>query len=953
MAQSEDKPGFVEMLKGMAGEHGGEWPASKILTNLDSAVVMSKVVRSRNQPMFRPTDETAATSGFNAGVDQISKSTMGRIEDNENNFRLFPDIELACQIVISSIISPKDMGDSELIYRLRESTFPAELVTRMMSVIKTNMEGNYNLHRELPELLRNTLFRAGSTIKAVIPEAAVDQLINSGRKITMESIDGLGLFKRVDEKIKVVNIGLLGDSRENKNAQKSIFSLEAAMNTSASESYDASWNADMARGVSDEYFNIGVLAEAISNTVEVVDNYQYLKLPDVIKKANEQKIAELTKSRLAVNASVFATENYHHFMGSDTKRMSARQVEGAVYKSSKSGYTPFVKVPEKSGLLRKSVGRPLVLDLPSECAAPVYVPGKPAEHIGYFVLSDMDGNPLSSTSQGNDGQNGLMGAFQNAGSSNTMSSMLTDKARKNLATDGTVPQIERVTEIYADLIERDVIERLMKGGYGRKLEVGRNNEIYRIMLARTLQSQMTRLIYIPACYVTYFAFNYHRNGVGRSYLDDLTNITSMRALVLFSKVMAKVKSCIEVTNVDLAIDPRDPDPIKTIEKAKHLVAQTRQQFFPHGLNRMVDLTNWIQQAGIQMTFSGHPRLPTTKFTFETKNTQHPEPDDSLDEMFRHQTYMHFGLSPETVDSATKTDFATTIEQQSILFSRRIKMLSDTLSVKMSDWTKKVVGNDETIIKQLMDELDEFLGVITESMTDEEKKMATSDPEGFKSYLIESFLELLEVDLPKPESTKATNMKVAIQAHADMIDEGLNYVITEDVLPEGFVGDASKYISALKASWKAVLMRAWMAENNYAPELFRITEVDEEGNGGYNLLESMKTYNVAVMTNIIDFLEKLKPSIIAANNDIARIENQTGNEGGGVSDTGGGSSDNSSDFGGGEGGGFGDGGDDEFANITGGDNAFDNPGAGGDGAAGGGAPDDPESVTGGDNAFNAA
>jgi hypothetical protein len=175
-----------------------------------------------------------------------------------------------------------------------------------------------------------------------------------------------------------------------------------------------------------------------------------------------------------------------------------------------------------------------------------------------------------------DNATGMAGMMSSDKSNSSLGSLLTEKARKNLATQNDQPTIENATEIYADIIEKDFLQRLANGKYGRELRIGRNMDIMRIMLIRALKAQFTRLVYVPAEYVTYFAFKYHDNGVGKSYLDDLANITSLRALVLFSKTMARVKSSIETTHVNVKLDPRDHDPAGTLEKAKHLIAKTRQ-----------------------------------------------------------------------------------------------------------------------------------------------------------------------------------------------------------------------------------------------------------------------------------------------------------------------------------------------------------------------------------------
>ena len=182
---------FVTEVKNIVSQSGNSHPASSIVKNIDVAAMISKLVKSRDRGLFKPSEPESSSGLMNSGVELISKTIMGRVEDNENIFKLFPDIELAAQIVISSILSPKDMVNSELIYRTKSSNLPPQLVAKMVDVVKESLEIEYSLKDELNEILRRSLFQTGSFIKAVLPEAAVDQVINQHYIRLMQGSDRL------------------------------------------------------------------------------------------------------------------------------------------------------------------------------------------------------------------------------------------------------------------------------------------------------------------------------------------------------------------------------------------------------------------------------------------------------------------------------------------------------------------------------------------------------------------------------------------------------------------------------------------------------------------------------------------------------------------------------------------------------------------------------------------
>ena len=904
-----EQNGFVSEVRKIVQQMGGKKPAGSILTDPELASVIAKLQRPRDRVDTAISNPDGASGMTVAGAQEISRSIMARMEDNQNTMQLFPDIELAEQIVISSILAPKDMGSSELIYKLTDNRFPAVLTNELLGVLKEHISKNYKLREQCSDILSDAMFKKGSHVKAILPESAVDELINSNSVVATENIFPSDIFAdRTGSSLTSMN--LLGspvpkDTTERRNPK---YVLESIVNAGA--------------GVSPSIYNEDEsVRKALEGLVEVTDNYNLLKFQKLVDAISVSSVRKAVGTRLDKASMTFATESYKFFEGKKAEgKMTEEQMKQLLYRNSVSQYKPFLTIPSKDNLRRKSVGRPMVIDIPSEAAVPIHVPGSPEKHIGYMVPVDADGNFITLGSAF-DNAAGMAGMMSSDKSNSSLGSLLTEKARKNLAAQNEQPTIENATEIYADIIEKDFLQRLANGKYGRELRIGRNMDIMRIMLIRALKAQFTRLVYVPAEYVTYFAFKYHDNGVGKSYLDDLANITSLRALVLFSKTMARVKSSIETTHVNVKLDPRDHDPAGTLEKAKHLIAKTRQQFFPHGLNRVVDLTDWISRAGIQITFEGHPKMPTTSFDFETKNMQHPPPDDGLEEDFRYQTYMHFGLSPDAVDTAAKSDFATVIEKSSIMFSKRVTVWSDAFSEDLTDYARKILNNDNELIDALLEVLKNHKSEIDSMMTDEEKEFYTTHPKEFSEFLIYQFSSSLKVDLPKPEFTSLQNMNTSFTDRANAYKAAIEYVIDESVLPSDLGGEASNYVATLQKVWLAGLMRKWMAENNYVPEVMEISQLSEEGKPAIDLLELTESHSKNLMLAVATLLNKVKSARVATDADLAKI-NAGDSSSSGVDTS---SSSSSEDTGGGEEGG----GEDDFSSNPFEDNGGEEGGEGGD------------------------
>lgn len=855
---------------------GQSYPALRLVQESpETAALISKLIAPQDKSGFNPRKPDTQNSLNQSQIQAISESTKQRTRDNENIIQLFPDIELAVQILVSSILSPKDMVKTDLIYKSKEPILPSELLLKLNTIAQSHLESYHGLRDELQDMLRDTLFNTGSYIKAIIPESIVDEIINQNKVVSTESLTDL-----FDAPKKIRHLGVLGNAGPTTNST----ALESFFSTNVTTEYKP--------GVTTKDLAPTGLEIALEH-LEVTDNFQMLKLPEVIKVANKQKLKSLVKTSKSLSL-----EAYNDKQPAD-KKLTAFELTGLTYKNNSPQSQTFLAIPSRLNSKRKTIGRPLVLKLPSESVIPVYIPGDESRHIGYFVLVDGDGNPVNRNSldSSSEGLSGLMGLNnQSGGQGTSLSSMLIAKAKKNLGGNDAVPTIDRITKVYSNIVEQDLMERLSNGIYGSNVQVGNNEEIYRIMLARSLSSKFTRLIYLPAELATYFAFSYFPNGVGKSYLDGIKNLTSLRAILLFSKVMAQVKSAISLTHVGMTLDPNDPDPQKTIEIAQQEIVKMRQQYFPLGINSPVDLVDWIQRAGLEFSFEGHPGLPQTKFDFEAKTLQRDVPDSELDEMLRKQTYMAFGLSPETVDNGFNSEFATTVVANNILLSKRVVQLQNTFTPQLSEYGRKVILNDAVAMEELKGVLEENIGLVEKSLTDEEKATFTENKDEFLSGVVERFLENMEIDLPHPDITSLENQSKAYEEYEAALDKALDSWVSTQFMTTDLVGDASSNIDSIRSVIKAYYLRRWMADNGYMPELNDIVTANEEGKATIDIFDVNKNHMQGLLLSCLKYLKSIQPTVLASNADIAKmgIEPGEATSGGSSFDSGGGGG---GDFGG--------------------------------------------------------
>ena len=849
---------------------GSRIPAMKLVK--DDPVVaatISKLVKSNTlvDPTGINKPEQIAISHNAAGMKNISDNLAKRSRNSENLLSLFPELKLSMDIVVSSILSPKDMVSNELIYRFGGDTLPPSVTLKITDIIKNALIKEYGFQQTLKEKVEQTVFSKGSYLSLVLPEASVDEIINNGLVTSLESLSGV-----IDKEGNIKPLSILSTHKafSDEVNKKSNFPRIASEHFTTPMYGD---NRNILPRLKTESNN------PLSDLIDITDNYDLCKLPVVMQAIHTRKIRDVIRSRSRKrkvsleSTQVYHTQDMQSVINKKNDAENLRHFQSLFYKSGHQKLKPYVRIKTKYETNRKSIGRPLLQHPPSECFIPVTVPGERDNIIGGFLLIDEEGNYIDGKMK-LEQQMMLNNGITQA--SNSVTSYLIAKARNNL-NENAVDSLryEKALDIFGDIVERELASKVEKGIYGRKVEVARNQDIYSVMLARTYANQFTRLVYVPNELFTYYTIDQYDNGIGKSLLDDLGTILGTRAIMLFAKVVGLTKSSIDITNVNMQFDPNDPDPQKTAEVAMHEVIRMRQQYFPLGINTPTDLIDWITRAGIQFSFEGHPGIPQVKFDFESKRQDHTIPDNDLEEQLRKDCMLHIGVTPEMVDGAGDVEFAKTIAQNNLLFTKRIKQHQERLSPLLSDEARKIILNDNILFDELVQVLKDNSGQIENVLDKDQKRALQENPELAYEVILEDAIDNLIVEFPRPDNATNEVLLENLESYERALDKALDFHINTTFLNERTAGKLSNDIDLIKESFKAALMRRWMAENNYLSEVSDIISTDELGKPMMDIFELTSSHIKGLLLNTVKFIEKLRPAIAASDKDMDRIEQQDG------------------------------------------------------------------------------
>lgn len=657
------------------------------------AAIISKLVKADEQPRRNSKGDRIDNLPDANAYRTISEATSLAASDAETIFDMLPDMKLCRQVLPSCILAPRDMVTLELSYDAPKDVASPEVVQLLTNRLREYFERDYKITDYLQKILEDALFNRGSYPVAVIPENSIDEMINRPMRPSMESIQRAFLQ---DDK-GIISRGILGLTDAEKAAASqgsSRFSFEEFKpNTviTAAQS-DITFKGIFTIEQRDDSGKVTQKIEksfegADSLNITVTDNADILKMPELRARMRENLTAKVTPG--SYSAEAYLTKEHG---------ISDSELESLLYKSGTNRMEPLQRLKSDDQLPRRSVGEPIILHLPSEAVIPVFVPGTPSKQVGFFILLDEQGHPLNTTDDPDYYQE-MSNRLRTGGS---FPSAMLQKVQSQVggADFSERRHVAQTIKIFGEMIEADLMQRFKNGTVGSGVEISSRDEVYRIMFARTLAKQRTHLLFVPAEMMTYFAFNYNRDGVGKSLIESMKVLLAIRVQLMFADVMASLRNSIGRTKMKVKLDANDPNPIKTIEQSVTEFVRTRQNYFPLGMASPVDVADWIQRASVEVNYEGHPGLPDTAFEFENYNSTIPKPETDLMEQLKKLTIMGVGLPPEQIDAGLTSEFATPLVQQSLLLTKRVIKDQETFEPMLSKHARQVARQHPRLVNDL-------------------------------------------------------------------------------------------------------------------------------------------------------------------------------------------------------------------------------------------------------------
>ena len=760
-------------------------------------------------------------------IQNLSQRAVQKLNDIENIYEILPDTETAETIMVSSILSPNDLITEELIWSVN-GDFPAEIGTVLMDLVREAFNKDYKINGYLSQIFREAIYRKGAYIFAIFPESAVDDIINAKTSLSEESYQN-GFEKAISGR------GLLGNNEKKKETTsfENFFRYPSKIKATDKESI-------------------------VHPNLLVTDNPDILKVPTMQKKVADERI------RQAYGMESFG--QYVSILNPKTmNRDDNTQIVNTLYQDQTGVRAAVVQVNDNQNSSRGSIGRPLLKQMPFECCIPVHEPGDPDKHVGYFFLIDKNGNPVSKELEADNFNRLAQGSRQNIGV-NAISSLISEMKYYEQGmcsfNENDKNLLDELESVYISLVERDLLARLNNGVYGDNVEIGKPQEIYRIMLARALMGMQTQLLFMPSSLVQYIAFEYDKFGMGVSLVGKARTLAAQRSTLIFANNMAMIRNSVPKQLATIKIDPAEADPWMVYEASLTKIPEANAMSFMYHAITPETIENALNRAGWELRVEGHPDIPEHMIETDYKSGERPLIDDTVLEKTDKRWFMSLKVPPALIENSSELEFATQFVAQHALFNRVRREYANKGSAHLSDLVRKVVLADGALLRSLTG----FIRANVAQLPKHLQELAEGDT---SIPIIKAFLEQLEVGLPQSNNERDKEQLEAFSSFKSKVEELIPLYFNRDdialLLPEIDTEEdpngeiKMKVLDRIEDYIKAVVLRKWVADNGIFPEINEIFRFDSPQPN----LEFLKTYN-ADTERMVKAIQEVVAIIFAKN-----------------------------------------------------------------------------------------
>lgn len=471
------------------------------------------------------------------------------------------------------------------------------------------------------------------------------------------------------------------------------------------------------------------------------------------------------------------------------------------------------------------MSHPILMELPSEAVIPLAIPGSPEQHLGYFILLDQYGQPLTIANSGlarnqnsTECESGSPNAAYTALYGSGCSSQYFHKNPSMMNSIGNT--------IFQYLLDKCFRARMVKILGRDDLSLERFNAISTLMFQRLLAQKRTTILYVPPSLLHYFAFSYNSDGTGVSKLADIKFLLSLRTTLLIAQIIAMVNDAVERKKIELTVDEKTANLEALMELVGNIFIEKNK------LSGNIDpseIVRDIYSNSLTIVPKNIPGLGNFDIDVSSINSQSNKPDDALLEQLNNLLISKLDVPPSALNQLAEPEFARSVVTSNLFFAKKITRYQRIWCKLIEDFIKDYTYFDVTFQQALKKILEAYAcRRVSEKLPPKTRALKNKNPNvrTQKTTLsqLHDIMNGVVVSLPKPDIVVDKTQFEEIRNYSSSVNEMADILYPQELVPSDNQ-DAYNGYTIMKAKWKRDQILKFIADIGCF-RMFDVAEMDD-------------------------------------------------------------------------------------------------------------------------------
>lgn len=735
-------------------------------------------------------------------LEPLSRDLVDRRMDYEKLRSLAPEIDQAASILIPSILAPNDF--SKNIFNIVIDGEEDESVkTKVIDLLVNHFSDELDLSVKLSDWVTHAKFNMGSKAVLLLPTNTIGN-IRDAIGMSTESLESASSKMLEEIEASVESIGG-SDIRHGIYTDDEIVDRVAA---SGAFSEFGQADADKVRNELKKGFR-----KAIAH-LDTTSKVKFVNDPKVLIKSRIENGAALE----SVNSDILKK------LGVQPKPFFADRSDGIAGKGQKKLFN-YANIPyiDLGDFVHedKISAYPAMIELPSESVIPIIIEGAPSNHIGYFVMLNENGLPISAevdnfetminSASGSQRINNIYASFY--GSSQF-------SLQKKMSTDAKTEVLNAIYDSYISNVMKSKLNKMKLDKYNVNL----TNDISRVMFSRLLKNSETRILFVPKTLLHYMAFEYHADGTGKSKVDNIKFPLSLKMTFIITRLISLIESSINRRSLKITLDKNIGNPLELLRAVKKEVASNKIYGLSYDPSTIIK--NVIDKE-LTIVPSNIPGVENFELSDVPNNVEYPRPDDAILEEISNMYMMNLGIPPSAMNRLSEDEFSRSVASNNIFFSNQLRTDQRVVVRFMTSLISTYVSFSSQLrdlIVEIMKSAKDVSGTIEEidGSTEAKKDKASDkkdkekpDPSGALEDRFTNLLANIKFTLPAPNLAHDKASFDELEEYIKIVDTVLINLYPDDMTLDT---ELAGVIKVLRSTLKRDILKDHIQANSLLADL---------------------------------------------------------------------------------------------------------------------------------------